>query len=176
MSFVIKAQVTGVLGDDVNTDVIFPARYLTLFAPEEVRAHLFEDIDPTLAPRIMEAASNGGAAVAGGANFGCGSAREQGLTALKYAGAGMVVCKSFSRAFYRNGINNAVPLFIADCPESMEDIAAPGDVLEADFESGVLLNVTRNKRFACSPTPPFIVDVLRAGGIFNYYQQVKERS
>jgi 3-isopropylmalate/(R)-2-methylmalate dehydratase small subunit len=177
MSFVIKATVAGVLGNDINTDIIFPARYLTLFAPEEVRAHLFEDVDPGLAPRIMEAASSGaGAAVAGGANFGCGSAREQGLTALKHAGAGMVVCKSFSRAFYRNGINNAVPLFIADCPEPMDGMVSPGDALEADFESGELRNLTSGARFACSPTPPFIIEVLRAGGIFTYYRQIKERS
>ncbi|MDL2272597.1 hypothetical protein LJC23_06155, partial [Desulfovibrio sp. OttesenSCG-928-I05] len=137
MAFIIKTQVAGILGDDINTDVIFPARYLTLFAPEEVRTHLFEDIDPALAARIVAtAATESGAAVIGGSNFGCGSAREQGLTALKYAGTGMVVCKSFSRAFYRNGINNAVPLFIADCPEPMEVIAAPGETLEADFESG----------------------------------------
>ncbi|MDR1518765.1 MAG: hypothetical protein LBU23_01290, partial [Planctomycetota bacterium] len=131
---------------------------------EEVRQHLFEDIDPGFAAK----AANGGG-VAGGENFGCGSAREQGLTALKYAGIGLVVCKSFSRAFYRNGINNAVALFIADCPEPMGEIAQAGDELEADFTGGTLRNLSRNREFACSPAPAFIAEVLRAGGIYEYY-------
>lgn len=166
MAFVVTTRVAGVLGDDVNTDVIYPARYLTLFAPDEVRKHLFEDIDPALAARLA-----GGGAVLGGANFGCGSAREQGLTALKYAGVGMLVCKSYSRAFYRNGINNAVPLFIADCVEPLSEIGALGDELEADFETGVLKNLTSGRGFVCSPTPAFILDVLRAGGIFSYWEK-----
>lgn len=165
MSYVKRAKVAGVLGDNVNTDVIYPARYLVLFAPDEVKRHLFEDIDPTLAAKMP------GSAVLGGENFGCGSAREQGLTALKYAGAELVVCKSFSRAFYRNGINNAVPLFIADCPEPLEELGREGDELEADFETGVLTNRTTGRTFACTPTPSFIVDVLKAGGIFPYYNQ-----
>lgn len=167
MAFTVTSRVAGVLGDDVNADVIYPARYLTLFAPDEVRKHLFEDIDPDLASRLDD-----GGAVLGGSNFGCGSAREQGLTALKYAGVRMLVCKSYSRAFYRNGINNAVPLFIADCPEPFEEIASPGDEIEADFETGVLKNATVGKSFACSPTPAFILDVLRAGGIFKYWQSL----
>lgn len=168
MSYVKRARVAGILGDNVNTDVIYPARYLVLFDPQEVGRHLFEDVDPGLAPRIQ------GGAVLGGENFGCGSAREQGLTALKYAGCSLVVCKSFSRAFYRNGINNAVPLFPADCPEPMEDIAGEGDELEADFETGLLTNLTTGKTFSCTPTPPFLVEVLQAGGIFPYYNQHKK--
>lgn len=168
MAFLVASRVAGVLGDDVNTDVIYPARYLTLFAPDEVRKHLFEDIDPGLAARLAD-----GGVVLGGSNFGCGSAREQGLTALKYAGVRMLVCKSYSRAFYRNGINNAVPLFIADCSESLAEIASPGEELEADFESGLLKNLTTGRSFACSPTPGFILDVLRAGGIFHYWQKEK---
>lgn len=171
MAFTVTTRVAGVLGDDVNTDVIYPARYLTLFAPDEVRKHLFEDIDPGLAARLAD-----GGAVLGGSNFGCGSAREQGLTALKYAGVRMLVCKSYSRAFYRNGINNAVPLFIADCPDPLAEIASPGDELEADFETGVLKNRTTDKTFSCSPAPAFILDVLRAGGIFTYWNSLKERA
>ncbi len=170
MAFLVTSRVAGALGDNIDTDVIYPARYLTLFAPDEVRKHLFEDIDPGLAGRLA-----GGGTVIGGANFGCGSAREQGLTALKYAGVSMLVCKSYSRAFYRNGINNAVPLFIADCPEPLAEIASLGDDLEADFETGALRNVTTGKTFACSPTPAFILDVLRAGGIFNYWNQNKDK-
>lgn len=163
MAYIKRAAVAGVLGDHVNTDVIFPARYLVLFAPEEVKRHLFEDVDGALAARIP------GHAVLGGEDFGCGSAREQGLTALKYAGVELVVCKSFSRAFYRNGINNAVPLFCADCPESTQEIADPGDDLEADFETGRLTNLTTGRTFQCSPTPAFVIDVLQAGGIYPYY-------
>lgn len=165
MSYVKRARIAGVLGDNVNTDVIYPARHLVLFDPNEVRRHLFEDVDPALAARLA------GAGVLGGENFGCGSAREQGLTAMKYAGVELLVCKSFSRAFYRNGINNAVPLFTADCPEPMEEIAREGDELEADFETGLLTNRTSGRQFRCTPAPEFIVQVLRAGGIFPYYQQ-----
>lgn len=165
MAYIKTARVAAVLGDHINTDNIYPARYLTLFAPEEVRRHLFEDIDPQLAPKLE------GGAVLGGEDFGCGSAREQGLTALKYASVELVICKSFSRAFYRNGVNNAVPLFIADCPEPLEELGGPGDLLEADFETGVLHNRTTGRCFTCSPTPRFIIDVLRAGGIFPYYNQ-----
>lgn len=168
MAFLVTSRVAGVLGDDVNTDVIYPARYLTLFAPDEVRRHLFEDVDPDLAARLT-----GGGVVLGGENFGCGSAREQGLTALKFAGVSMLICKSYSRAFYRNGINNAVPLFVADCPESLAEIASQGEELEADFETGRLRNLSSGKSFSCSPTPRFILDVLRAGGIFQYWQKEK---
>lgn len=160
-----RARVAGVMGDNVNTDIIYPARYLVLFDPDEVKKHLFEDVDPGMAERL------GGGTVAGGENFGCGSAREQGLTALKYAGVQMLVCKSFSRAFYRNAVNNAVPLFTADCPEPMDEICGEGDELEADFETGRLTNLTTGRSFCCSPTPPFIIDVLEAGGIFRYYEQ-----
>jgi len=165
VSYVKCARIAGILGSNVNTDIIYPARHLVLFEPDEVKRHLFEDVDPALAAKLA------GAGVLGGENFGCGSAREQGLTALKYAGVELVVCKSFSRAFYRNGINNAVPLFVADCPEPLEEIAGMGDELEADFETGVLTNRTAGTRFQCTPTPDFIVQVLQAGGIFPYYQQ-----
>lgn len=168
MAYIKRTKIAGELGENVNTDVIYPARYLVLFEPEEVKRHLFEDVDPELAARL---AGNG---VLGGENFGCGSAREQGLTALKYAGVELVVCKSFSRAFYRNGINNAVPLFIADCPEPMAEIATLGDELEANFETGVLTNSTTGRSFRCSPTPAFIVNVLNAGGIYPYYNQHKK--
>lgn len=168
MAYIRRAKIGGVLQDHVNTDVIYPARYLVLFAPEEVKKHLFEDIDPAMAERLE------GKAVLGGDDFGCGSAREQGLTALKYAGVELLVCKSYSRAFYRNGFNNAVPLFKADCPEPMEEIGCVGDELEADFETGVLKNLTTGRSFFCSPTPPFLIALLQAGGIWNYYQEHPE--
>ena len=167
MAYIKQARVAGILGDNINTDVIYPARYLVLFDPDEVKKHLFEDVDPALA------AVQSGGAVLGGQNFGCGSAREQGLTALKYAGTELLVCKSFSRAFYRNGINNAVPLFIADCPEPVSEIACAGGELEANFTSGLLTNHTSGRTFQCSPAPPFMIAVLEAGGIFPYYNQHK---
>ncbi len=163
--FTRRARIGAVLGDHVNTDVIYPARYLTLFAPEEVRKHLFEDIDPDFARRAA------GSAVLGGIDFGCGSAREQGLTALKHAGVEMLICKSYSRAFYRNGFNQAVPLFIADCPEPLENLGGPGDELEANFTTGALKNLTRNISFACSPTPAFLIQLLESGGVWNYLKQ-----
>ena len=168
MSYIKCARIAGVLGNNVNTDVIYPSRYLVLFAPDEVKRHLFEDIDPCLAPKLA------GGGILAGENLGCGSAREQGLTALKYAGTELIVCKSFSRAFYRNGINNAVPLFIADCPEPLEELGGAGDTLEADFETGVLTNRTTGRTFSCSPTPAFITEVLKAGGIYPYYNLHKK--
>lgn len=168
MSYIRRAKIVATLDDNINTDIIYPARYLVLFAPDEVKRHLFEDIDPGLAARAP------GGAVLGGENFGCGSAREQGLTALKYAGVELVVCKSFSRAFYRNGINNAVPLFIADCRESLAEIGSVGDELEADFETGILTNLATSRSFSCSPTPAFLTAVLEAGGIYPYYLNHKE--
>ncbi|MBQ2700911.1 MAG: 3-isopropylmalate dehydratase [Clostridia bacterium] len=161
--YIKRTRVGGMLGDHVNTDVIYPARYLVLFAPDEVKKHLFEDISPELAQQVS------GCAVLGGIDFGCGSAREQGLTALKYAGVEMLVCKSYSRAFYRNGFNNAVPLFIADCQESMDQIAQVGHEIEANFTTGLLTNLTTGKTFQCSPTPAFLLDLLLEGGIWNYY-------
>lgn len=164
MAFVVRARVAGMLGDNIDTDIIYPARYLNLFSPDEVRSHLFEDVDPSL---VQKAAAGG--AILGGENFGCGSAREQGLTALKYAGVGILICKSYSRAFFRNGINHAVPLFIADCPETMETITSLGDELEADFETGLLRNLSTGNNFSCSPTHPFLLEVLKVGGIHEYY-------
>jgi 3-isopropylmalate/(R)-2-methylmalate dehydratase small subunit len=167
MAFVRRAKIFVRLEDNMNTDIIYPARYLVLFSEEEVKKHLFEDIDPSLAAKAP------GGGVLGGENFGCGSAREQGLTALKYAGVSLVICKSFSRAFYRNGINNAVPLFIADCSEPIEKIGNAGDEIEADFETGLLTNITTGCQYQCSPTPAFIIEVLRAGGIYPYYLEHK---
>jgi len=168
MSYVKRARIGKILEDNINTDLIFPARYLVLFEADEIKKHLFEDIDPSLSSQLS------GAAVLGGENFGCGSAREQGLTALKYGGIEMLICKSFSRAFYRNGFNNAVPLFIADCPETIEEIGEPGDELEADFETGVLKNLSKGKVFQCTPTDKFMISLLEEGGIYSYYQSHKE--
>jgi 3-isopropylmalate/(R)-2-methylmalate dehydratase small subunit len=168
MPFIRRAKIFAALEDNIDTDIIYPARYLVLFEPDEVRRHLFEDVDPGLAARAP------GGAVLGGENFGCGSAREQGLTALKYAGVQMVICKSFSRAFYRNGVNNAVPLFIADCAEPLAELGSVGDELEADFETGLLKNLTTGRSFSCSPTPTFVISLLEAGGIYPYYLKHKE--
>ena len=168
MAYVKRAKIGACLPDNVNTDLIFPARYLVLFKPEEIRTHLFEDINPSLAKDLENRA------VIGGANFGCGSAREQGLSALKYAGVQLVIAKSFSSAFFRNGFNNAVPLFIADCPEPIEEIASVGDEVEADFESGLLRNITTGRDFQCSPTSIFLVSLLKEGGIWNYCQNHKD--
>ncbi len=167
--YIRRAVVGGVFQDHINTDIIYPARYLVLFAPDEVKKHLLEDIDPSLASRIE------GKAILGGIDFGCGSAREQGLTAIKYAGVEMVVCKSFSRAFFRNGFNNGVPLFTADCKEPMSEIASNGDELEANFTTGLLKNLTTNREFQCSPVPSFLIDLLNEGGIYRYWQNHPEK-
>lgn len=168
MSYKRRATIGAILEDNINTDLIFPARYLVLFDPDEIKKHLFEDIDPDLAVKLP------GRAVMGGDNFGCGSAREQGLTALKYGGVEMIIAKSFSRAFYRNGYNNAVPLFIADCEESLNEMASVGDEVEADFETGEFRNLSTGKVFQCSPTSSFLISLLEEGGIWKYYNNHKE--
>ncbi len=146
-------------GDNVDTDVIIPARYLNTSDPEELAAHCMEDIDAD-----FRAKANRGDIIVAGANFGCGSSREHAPIAIKASGIACVVAKSFARIFYRNAINIGLP--ILECPEAAEKISS-GDTVHIDFDSGIIYNKTVGEEYRAQPFPPFIQDIIRADGLLN---------
>ena len=147
-------------GDNVDTDVIIPARYLNTSDPAELAAHCMEDLDPLFAG----SARNGDILVAG-RNFGCGSSREHAPLAIKASGVACVVAESFARIFYRNALNIALP--ILECPEAARAIAA-GDEVTIDFETGEIADVTTARSFVAEPFPPFMLELIAAGGLAAY--------
>lgn len=147
-------------GDNVDTDVIIPARYLTTHDEATLAAHAMEALDPTFATQ----ASPGDVLVAG-ANFGCGSSREHAAIALKASGLAGVVAESFARIFYRNAINMALPILI--CPEAVAAIS-PGDEVELDVDNALVRNVTTGFEFAAEPMSEFVLDIARAGGLVEW--------
>ena len=147
-------------GDNVDTDVIIPARYLNTSDPAELAAHCMEDLDPLFAG----SARNGDILVAG-RNFGCGSSREHAPLAIKASGVACVVAESFARIFYRNALNIALP--ILECPEAARAIAA-GDEVTIDFETGEIADVTTERSFVAEPFPPFMLELIAAGGLAAY--------
>lgn len=159
----IKAKVWK-YGDDVDTDVIIPARCLNTSDPAELGKHCLEDLDPTFVTKI-----SAGDIIVAGKNFGCGSSREHAPISIKAAGISCVIAKSFARIFYRNAINIGLP--ILELGESAAEINE-GDVLSIDFERGILINETQEKQYTLAPFPPFIQEIMSAGGLIAY---VKER-
>jgi len=151
-------------GDDVNTDVIFPGRYLALTEPEEIAAHAMEDLDPDFLKKLER-----GDIIVAGKNFGCGSSREQAAIALKYAGVGAIVAKSFARIFYRNAINQGIP--VVECPEGAEAIE-DGDEIEIDLDNGVLVDKSTGETFNFKPLPEFIQNILSKGGLLPFLKQL----
>ena len=145
--------------DNVDTDVIIPARYLNTPDAKELAAHCMEDIDPQFVKKMSP-----GDIIVGGANFGCGSSREHAPLAIKTCGVSCVVAKTFARIFYRNAINIGLP--ILECPAASDAIAA-GDEVEVDFDTGVIFDRTKNERFQAQPFPPFIQDIIAKGGLLN---------
>lgn len=150
-------------GNDVDTDVIIPARYLNSSDPEVLAAHCMEDADPNFA-RVV----NSGDIIVAGKNFGCGSSREHAPIAIKAAGVGCVVAESFARIFYRNAFNMGLP--ILECPEAAADIAQD-DVIEVDLEQGTIVNHTRQQTYQARPVPPFMQRLLQSGGLMAYVQE-----
>jgi len=146
-------------GDNVDTDVIIPARYLNTANHKELASHCMEDIDKDFVNKVSD-----GDIMIGGANFGCGSSREHAPIAIKESGIACVIAKSFARIFYRNAIN--IGLAILECPEASEGIA-DGDEVRIDFDSGVITNVTTGKEFKAQPFPPFIKDIINKNGLLN---------
>ncbi len=150
-------------GDDVNTDLIMPGKYLELVDPGEMAPHAMEGLDSGFAEKIKE-----GDIVVAGANFGCGSSREQAPLALKHAGVGAVVAESFARIFYRNAINVGLPAL--ECPGASEAFRE-GDNLEIDLTAGVISNRDTGARLVIAPMPDFMVEVLKEGGLVPYMRK-----
>ena len=146
-------------GDNIDTDVIIPARYLSTSVPEELAKHCMEDIDTTFAGRV-----NKGDIMVGGANFGCGSSREHAPIAIKASGISCVIAKDFARIFFRNAINIGLP--ILECPEASADIDE-GNEVEIDFDTGVITNVTKGKSYQAAAFPPFMQEIIAAGGLIS---------
>ena len=142
-------------GDNVDTDVIIPARYLNTFDEKELAAHCMEDLDRTFVTRVRP-----GDIMVAGTNFGCGSSREHAPLAIKTSGIACVVAKSFARIFYRNAINIGLPIIECDT-----DAIDEGDTLEIDFDKGELHNLTKNTTAKFAPFPPFLQDIIKAGGL-----------
>lgn len=147
-------------GDNIDTDVIIPARYLNTFDPKELAKHCMVDIDPTFAENVK--ASD---IMVGGKNFGCGSSREHAPVAIKESGVPVVIAASFARIFYRNGINVGLPLL--EIGDDVEKIHA-GDQLRIDISTGKIENLTTGDTFQAPPLPGFIQDIAKAGGLINY--------
>lgn len=147
-------------GDNVDTDVIIPARYLNSSDPKELAKHCMEDIDKEFVNNVK----NGDIMVAN-KNFGCGSSREHAPIAIKAAGVSCVIAETFARIFYRNAINIGLP--IIECPEAAKEIGA-GDTVEIDFDSGVITDVTTGKRYQGQAFPPFMQKIIAAEGLMNY--------
>ena len=147
-------------GDDVNTDVIIPARYLNDPSLENMAAHCMEDIDPEFPKQ-----DHTGDIMVGGWNFGCGSSREHAPLVIKVAGVSCVIAETFARIFYRNAINIGLP--IIECKEASERIEA-GDVVEIDFDSGKIKNLSKNEEYMGQPFPDFMQKIIAAEGLVNY--------
>ncbi len=149
-------------GDDVNTDVIFPGKYTyTISDRKEMASHALEDLDPSFAKEVRP-----GDIILAGRNFGCGSSREQAATCLKEAGVGAVVAASFARIFFRNAINEGLPL--VECPPAVQAIQA-GDVIEVDFEGGTL--VAGGETFRFPGLPESVMGIVREGGLIPYVRK-----
>jgi 3-isopropylmalate/(R)-2-methylmalate dehydratase small subunit len=150
-------------GDNIDTDVIIPARYLTTNDASELSAHALEDLDPDFAGSVRP-----GDVVVAGSNFGCGSSREHAPVALKGAGVGAVVASSFARIFFRNAINTGLP--IVTCPELVE-VTETGDELVIEVSGGIAENITKGVRFEPEPLPAFILEIVDCGGLVEWVKR-----
>ena len=150
-------------GDNVDTDVIIPARYLNSSDPAELAQHCMEDIDTGFVKNVHQ-----GDIIVADKNFGCGSSREHAPLAIKASGISCVIAQTFARIFYRNAINIGLP--IIECPEASKGIEA-GDEVEVDFDSGIIYNRTKNTQYQGQAFPPFMQKIIEAEGLVNYINQ-----
>lgn len=150
-------------GDNIDTDVIIPARYLNSFDPQELATHCMVDIDEDFAQKVEV-----GDIMAAGKNFGCGSSREHAPIAIKASGISVVIADSFARIFYRNAINTG--LVVLEIGEEVKKIHAE-DKLSVDLSTGIIENLTTGENFQAMPLPGFIQDIAKAGGLINYIKQ-----
>ncbi|MFR8002257.1 MAG: 3-isopropylmalate dehydratase small subunit [Hydrogeniiclostridium sp.] len=146
-------------GDNVDTDVIIPARYLNTASHAELAAHCMEDIDKDFIKKAQP-----GDIIVAKKNFGCGSSREHAPIAIKACGISCVIASTYARIFYRNAINIGMP--ILECPEAAEDIK-DGDEVSVDFDTGLISNLTTGKTYQAQPFPPFIQNIIQKGGLLN---------
>ena len=146
-------------GDNVDTDVIIPARYLNTADHKELAAHCMEDIDEEFVRKVKK-----DDIIVAGYNFGCGSSREHAPIAIKESGVSCVIAKSFARIFYRNAIN--IGLAILECEEASERISK-GDEVEVNFDTGAITNITKGESYKATPFPDFIKNIIAAGGLLN---------
>jgi 3-isopropylmalate/(R)-2-methylmalate dehydratase small subunit len=147
-------------GDNIDTDVIIPARYLTATGMRELADHTLEDLDPKFASGVSQ-----GDIIVAGSNFGCGSSREHAPLAIKGSGVAAVVARSFARIFFRNAINTGLPILV--CPDAVDAIEA-GDLVAVDPMSGVVDNQSKGLSFQADPLPEFVMDIVTAGGLVPY--------
>lgn len=152
-------------GDNVDTDVIIPARHLAITDPEGLAHHCMEDIDPNFVNNVHK-----GDIIVANKNFGCGSSREHAPLAIKASGISCVIAETFARIFYRNAINIGLP--IIECKEAAEGIEA-GDEIEVDFDTGVIRNKSKGTQFKGQAFPPFMQELIQAGGLVQYLNQQK---
>lgn len=150
-------------GDNVDTDVIIPARYLNSSDPAELATHCMEDIDSDFVKKVHK-----GDIIVAEKNFGCGSSREHAPIAIKAAGVSCVIAETFARIFYRNAINIGLP--IIECPEAAKGIES-GDEVEVDFDSGIIRNLTKNTQFKGQAFPEFMQKIIASEGLINYINQ-----
>lgn len=150
-------------GDNVDTDVIIPARYLNSSDPAELATHCMEDIDKDFVNKVQK-----GDIIVATKNFGCGSSREHAPIAIKASGVSCVIAETFARIFYRNAINIGLP--IIECPQAAQEIAE-GDEVEVDFDSGVITDVTTQKTYQGQAFPEFMQKIIDLGGLVNYINE-----
>ena len=156
-------------GDNVDTDVIIPARYLNVSTTEELATHCMEDIDPDFAASVKE-----GDIIVAGENFGCGSSREHAPLAIKGSGVSCIIASSYARIFYRNAINIGLP--IVECSDAASE-AEKGHEIEVEIEAGLIRNLTLGKTYRTTSYPKFMLEIIRAGGLVSYTRRrLEERS
>ncbi|MDD5085591.1 MAG: 3-isopropylmalate dehydratase small subunit [Candidatus Omnitrophica bacterium] len=153
-------------GDDINTDLIIPARYLNMHTPEELAQHCMEDADPGFAKNVRP-----GDIIVAGKNFGCGSSREHAPISIKGAGVALVIAASFARIFFRNSLNMGLPLL--ECDKAVEDLRT-GDEIEADLERGSIIDKKTGKVYHTQPYPDFMKELIGAGGLMNWIKVRRE--
>ncbi|MEW5820263.1 MAG: 3-isopropylmalate dehydratase small subunit [Cyanobacteriota bacterium] len=149
--------------DNVDTDVIIPARYLNTSDPNELALHCMEDIDKTFAKEVKQ-----GDIIVAEENFGCGSSREHAPISIKASGISVIIAKTFARIFFRNAINIGLP--ILECPE-LCDITEKGDIIEVNLETGDITNMSKNKSFKAKPYPEDLRKIIISGGLIEYTKQ-----
>ena len=153
--------------DNVDTDVIIPARHLNTQDAKELASHCMEDIDKDFVKKVKD-----GDIMVGGWNFGCGSSREHAPLVIKTCGTGCVIAKSFARIFYRNAINIGLP--ILECEEAADEINA-NDEVSVDFDTGIITDVTTGKTYKAQPFPPFIQNIIKAGGLLKSLKEAENK-